>query len=107
MTCAGEIPRAFVVLKAPASADELMAYVAQRVAPYKKVRRLDFIDAIPNPPRARSSGGCSGTSRSRELEQRPHLSQHRLSDERQRSGPSLMNASWKLCSEYCAPIFAL
>ena len=48
--CAGEIPRAFVVLKAPASADELMAYVAQRVAPYKKVRRLDFIDAIPKSP---------------------------------------------------------
>jgi acyl-CoA synthetase (AMP-forming)/AMP-acid ligase II len=46
----GEIPRAFVVLKAPASADELMAFVAQRVAPYKKVRRLDFIDAIPKSP---------------------------------------------------------
>jgi len=24
--------------------------VAQRVAPYKKVRRLDFIDAIPKSP---------------------------------------------------------
>jgi acyl-CoA synthetase (AMP-forming)/AMP-acid ligase II len=47
---AGEIPRAFVVLKAPASADELMAYVAQRVAPFKKIRRLEFIDAIPKSP---------------------------------------------------------
>jgi acyl-CoA synthetase (AMP-forming)/AMP-acid ligase II len=47
---AGEIPQAFVVLKAPASADELMAFVAQRVAPYKKVRRIDFIDAIPKSP---------------------------------------------------------
>jgi acyl-CoA synthetase (AMP-forming)/AMP-acid ligase II len=47
---AGEIPRAFVVLRAPASADELMAFVAQRVAPYKKVRRLDFITAIPRSP---------------------------------------------------------
>jgi len=47
---AGEIPRAFVVLKAPATADELMAYVAQHVAPYKKVRRVDFIDAIPKSP---------------------------------------------------------
>ena len=46
----GEIPRAFVVLKSPASAEELMAFVAQRVAPYKKVRRLDFIDAIPKSP---------------------------------------------------------
>ena len=43
----GEIPRAFVVLKGSATADELVAYVAERVAPYKKVRRLDFIDAIP------------------------------------------------------------
>jgi acyl-CoA synthetase (AMP-forming)/AMP-acid ligase II len=47
---AGEIPQAFVVLKAPASADELMAFVAQRVAPYKKVRQVDFIDAIPKSP---------------------------------------------------------
>jgi acyl-CoA synthetase (AMP-forming)/AMP-acid ligase II len=47
---AGEIPHAFVVLKTPATADELIAFVAQRVAPYKKVRRLDFIDAIPKSP---------------------------------------------------------
>jgi acyl-CoA synthetase (AMP-forming)/AMP-acid ligase II len=47
---AGEIPRAFVVLKAAATADELMAFVAQRVAPYKKIRQLDFIDAIPKSP---------------------------------------------------------
>ena len=47
---AGEIPHAFVVLKAPATADDLMAFVAQRVASYKKVRRIDFIDAIPKSP---------------------------------------------------------
>ena len=47
---AGEIPRAFVVLKAPATAEELMLFVAQRVASYKKIRRLDFIDAIPKSP---------------------------------------------------------
>jgi acyl-CoA synthetase (AMP-forming)/AMP-acid ligase II len=47
---AGEIPRAFVVLKAPATAEELMAFVAVRVAAYKKVRRVDFIDAIPKSP---------------------------------------------------------
>lgn len=46
----GELPRAFVVTKAPASADELMAFVAERVAPYKKVRRVDFIDSIPKSP---------------------------------------------------------
>ena len=47
---AGEIPHAFVVLKAPATADELMAFVAARVTPYKKIRRLDFIEAIPKSP---------------------------------------------------------
>jgi acyl-CoA synthetase (AMP-forming)/AMP-acid ligase II len=47
---AGEIPRAFVVLKAPVTADELMTFVADRVAPFKKIRRLDFIDAIPKSP---------------------------------------------------------
>ena len=47
---AGEIPRAFVVLKGTATAAELMAYVAERVAPHKKVRRLDFIGAIPKSP---------------------------------------------------------
>jgi acyl-CoA synthetase (AMP-forming)/AMP-acid ligase II len=46
----GEIPRAFVVLKTPATADEIMAYVAARVAPYKKIRRLEFIAAIPKSP---------------------------------------------------------
>ena len=47
---AGEIPHAFVVLKGPATADELMGFVADRVASYKKIRRLDFIDAIPKSP---------------------------------------------------------
>jgi acyl-CoA synthetase (AMP-forming)/AMP-acid ligase II len=44
---AGEVPKAFVVLKADASAEELMAYVAERVAPYKKIRRLEFVEQIP------------------------------------------------------------
>jgi len=47
---AGEIPHAFVVLKGAATADELMAFVAGQVASYKKIRRLDFIDAIPKSP---------------------------------------------------------
>jgi len=47
---AGEIPRAFVVLKGTATAGELMAFVASRVASYKKIRRLEFIDAIPKSP---------------------------------------------------------
>ena len=42
-----EIPKAFVVLKGEATADELMDFVAARVAGYKKIRRLEFIDEIP------------------------------------------------------------
>jgi acyl-coenzyme A synthetase/AMP-(fatty) acid ligase len=43
------VPKAYVVLKpqANASADELMAYVGERVAPHKRVRRLEFIDQVP------------------------------------------------------------
>jgi acyl-CoA synthetase (AMP-forming)/AMP-acid ligase II len=44
---AGEVPKAFVVLKAPATVEEITAFVAQRVAPHKKVRLLEFTDAIP------------------------------------------------------------
>ncbi len=44
---AGEVPKAFVVLHGEATAAELMAYVADNVAPYKKIRRLAFVDQIP------------------------------------------------------------
>ena len=46
----GEVPKAFVVLRAPASADELMRFVADRVAPYRKVRRLEVVEQIPKSP---------------------------------------------------------
>lgn len=44
-----EIPKAFVVA-APGSAlsaEEVMAFVADNVAPHKKVRRVEFIEAVP------------------------------------------------------------
>lgn len=46
---AGEIPKAYVVLKPDhdLTADEVMDYVAERVAPYKKVRDVAFVDEIP------------------------------------------------------------
>jgi acyl-CoA synthetase (AMP-forming)/AMP-acid ligase II len=49
---AGEIPKAYVVLKPDAAvrattAEELMAWVAGRVSPHKRVRDLEFIDQIP------------------------------------------------------------
>ncbi len=44
---AGEVPKAFVVLRGEATDEQIMAYVAQRVAPFKKLRRLEIVDAIP------------------------------------------------------------
>jgi acyl-CoA synthetase (AMP-forming)/AMP-acid ligase II len=44
---AGEVPKAFVVLKTPTPAEDIMAFVAARVAPHKKIRKLQFIDVIP------------------------------------------------------------
>jgi len=47
---AGEVPKAFVVLKDEVTAEELMAFVAAQVAPYKKVRLVEFVDQIPKSP---------------------------------------------------------
>jgi len=48
----GEIPKAFVVLKAGivASDRELMDYVSEQVATFKRVREIEFVDAIPKNP---------------------------------------------------------
>jgi acyl-CoA synthetase (AMP-forming)/AMP-acid ligase II len=43
----GEAPKAFIVSKEPVSAEEIMEFVASRVAPHKKVRRVEFVDQIP------------------------------------------------------------
>jgi len=44
-----EVPKAFVVTQASAelTADDVMAFVAERIAPHKKVRVVEFIDEIP------------------------------------------------------------
>jgi acyl-CoA synthetase (AMP-forming)/AMP-acid ligase II len=47
---AGEVPKAFVVLKGEATPDEIMGFLAERVAPYKKVRNLEVMDQIPKSP---------------------------------------------------------
>src|SRR5262249_39089320 len=44
---AGEVPKAFVVLKSSLTPEEIMAYVAARVAPHKKIRLVEFVDSIP------------------------------------------------------------
>jgi acyl-CoA synthetase (AMP-forming)/AMP-acid ligase II len=46
----GEVPKAFVVLKTAATPEELIEFVAARVASYKKVRKLVIVDAIPKSP---------------------------------------------------------
>lgn len=45
----GEIPKAFVVLQAGKELieDAVMSFVAEHVAPFKKVRKVKFVDAIP------------------------------------------------------------
>jgi acyl-CoA synthetase (AMP-forming)/AMP-acid ligase II len=65
---AGELPKAFVV---PASreldSDSLMQFVAEQVAPYKRIRSVEIIDEIPQSPSGRIL--------------------RRLLEERQRAGP--------------------
>jgi acyl-CoA synthetase (AMP-forming)/AMP-acid ligase II len=45
----GEVPRAFIVRQpgAELSADAVIDFIASRVAPHKKVRMVDFIEAVP------------------------------------------------------------
>ncbi len=44
-----EVPKAFVVRTpgSTATEDDLIAFVARHAAPYKRVRRIEFIDAVP------------------------------------------------------------
>jgi acyl-CoA synthetase (AMP-forming)/AMP-acid ligase II len=47
---AGEVPKAFVVCGEDVDSGEVIEFVAERVAPYKKVRRVEFVDEIPKSP---------------------------------------------------------
>lgn len=66
----GEIPKAFIVRKDDLSAQEVVAYVAQRVAPFKKIRLVEFVDVIPKSP--------SGKILRRELVERERQSARRI-----------------------------
>jgi len=44
---AGEVPKAFVVAKQETSPESIMDFVAERVAPHKRIRELEFIAQIP------------------------------------------------------------
>ncbi|MEU3985520.1 4-coumarate--CoA ligase family protein [Streptomyces sp. NPDC026672] len=61
-----EVPHAHVVRRPTApglTAEEVMAYVAERVAPYKRVRRVTFVTAVPR--------AATGKILRRELRKRP------------------------------------
>ena len=48
---AGELPKAYVVAKdSSLTADDVMSFVAERVAGFKKIREVEFIDEIPKSP---------------------------------------------------------
>ncbi|GAA3488854.1 MULTISPECIES: 4-coumarate--CoA ligase family protein [Streptomyces] len=60
-----EIPKAYVVRQAHAAhltEEDVITHVAERVAPYKKVRRVEFVDAVPR--------AASGKILRRELRER-------------------------------------
>ncbi|NLU70933.1 AMP-binding protein [Streptomyces sp. HNM0574] len=69
-----EVPKAFVVRGAagtdgpPLGAADVLEYVAARVAPYKKVRLVEFVDAVPR--------AASGKILRRELRDREAASRH-------------------------------
>jgi len=48
----GEVPRAFVVMRpgGAVGADEILAFVEARVAPYERLHSVNFIEQIPKSP---------------------------------------------------------
>lgn len=46
----GEVPKAFVVLKGQVEPQAILDFVAGQVAPYKKIRHIALVDAIPKSP---------------------------------------------------------
>jgi len=44
---AGEVPKAIVVAREPLTADDVIAFVRAEVAHYKRIRHVEFVDAIP------------------------------------------------------------
>ena len=48
---AGELPKAFVVKKDPSvTENEIKEWVAGKVAHFKRIHRVEFLDAIPKSP---------------------------------------------------------
>jgi acyl-CoA synthetase (AMP-forming)/AMP-acid ligase II len=47
---AGEVPKAYVVGKGNLAADTLIEFVAASVAPYKRLRAVEFVETLPRSP---------------------------------------------------------
>jgi acyl-CoA synthetase (AMP-forming)/AMP-acid ligase II len=47
---AGEVPKAVIVLRQEAEAGAILDFVAERVAPHKRIRYLEFTEQIPKSP---------------------------------------------------------
>ena len=47
---AGEVPKAIVVLRKESAAEEILEFVAERVAPHKRIKFVEFVDQIPKSP---------------------------------------------------------
>src|SRR5262249_37655396 len=47
---AGEVPKGILVLKEQIEPEAILEFVAERVAPHKRIRYLEFVDKIPKSP---------------------------------------------------------
>jgi acyl-CoA synthetase (AMP-forming)/AMP-acid ligase II len=47
---AGEVPKALIVARGSLTADDVIEFIAPRVAYYKRIRYVEFIDAVPKSP---------------------------------------------------------
>lgn len=44
---AGEVPKAFDIFRGEITPEAMMAFITERVAPHKKIRRVEFIEQMP------------------------------------------------------------
>jgi acyl-coenzyme A synthetase/AMP-(fatty) acid ligase len=44
------VPKAFLVMRNPVTVKEVLDFVAARVAPYKKIRSVEFVEQLPKSP---------------------------------------------------------
>ena len=47
---AGEVPKGIIVLRHPVEPEAILEFVAERVAPHKRIRYLEFVEKIPKSP---------------------------------------------------------